>query len=118
MAVAAHLGLGDLEAARTLRGQVAFSEDAVYEDLWSHLAAGWKFHKTRLTESYGWEEFEHECAEETIHIMRVDSDGEVRVHTPQGKFEPRVGDTVISFGPEKTASLKKTLSQPSESTEE
>lgn len=104
--------------ARTVRGQVAFSEEAVYEDLWSHLAAGWKFHKTKLSENYGWEEFEHECADGTIHIMRIDTDGEVRVHTPQGKFEPRVGDTVISFGPEKTASLKKTLSQPSDATEE
>lgn len=104
--------------ARTVRGQVAFNENAVYEDLWSHLAAGWKFHKTKLTENYGWEEFQHECAEETIHVMRVDSDGEVLVHTPQGKFDPRAGDTMISFGPEKTASLKKTLSQQSEPTEE
>lgn len=104
--------------ARTVRGQVAFSEHAVYEDLWSHLAAGWKFHKTRLTENYGWEEFLHESAEETIHVMRVEPDGGIVVHTPQGKFEPRVGDTVISFGPEKTASLTKTLNRQTETTEE
>lgn len=104
--------------ARTMRGQVAFSEAAVYEDLWSHLAAGWNFHKSKLTESYGWEEYLHECAENTIHIMRVDDDGEIIVHSPQRKFEPRVGDTVLSFGPERTASLKNTLSQSTEETEE
>jgi len=102
---------------RTVRGQVAFGEDAVYEDLWSHLAAGWKFHKTRLTESYGWEEFQHECAEGTLHVMLIDTSGEIAVHSPQRRFEPRAGDTVISFGPEKTASLKKTLSQQTDMTE-
>lgn len=104
--------------ARTIRGQIAFSEDAVYEELWSHLAAGWKFHKTRLTESYTWEDYLHECSEDTIHIMRVDAEGEITIHSPQRKFEPRVGDTVISFGPPKTASLKKTLSQSNEEGEE
>lgn len=101
--------------ARTVRGQVAFSENAVYEELWSHLAAGWKFHKTRLTETYGWEEFQHECADGTIHLLRVDAEGEISVHSPQQrKFEPKAGDTIISFGPEKTGSLQRTLSQTSE----
>ncbi len=96
---------------RTMRGQAAFGEHAVYEDLWTHLAAGWKFHRTPLTESYGWEEYQQECAEGTLHIMNVSDDGEIAVHTPQRRFEPRAGDTVISFGPPKTASLQKTLSE-------
>ncbi|HEX7048061.1 MAG TPA: sodium:proton antiporter [Gammaproteobacteria bacterium] len=96
--------------AKTMRGQVAFGEHAVYEELWTHLAAGWKFHKSTLSESYSWEDYRHEMSEDTLHILRVDSDGEVSVHSPQKKFEPKAGDTVVSFGPEKTASLKKTLS--------
>lgn len=104
--------------ARTMRGEVAFDESAVYEALWSHLAAGWTFHKTTLTESYGWEEYLHEVADGTLHLMRVSADGNIDVHTPKRSFEPRTGDTVISFGPPKTASLKKTLSQTSEATEQ
>ncbi|HEX6928139.1 MAG TPA: sodium:proton antiporter [Gammaproteobacteria bacterium] len=104
--------------ARTMRGQVAFSETAVYEDLWTQLAAGWKFHKTTLTENFAWDDYQHECAEKTIHILHLDADGEVTVHTPQRKFEPRPGDTVVSFGPAKTGPLRKVLNRPVEKTED
>ncbi|HEX6929892.1 MAG TPA: NAD-binding protein, partial [Gammaproteobacteria bacterium] len=100
--------------AKTMRGQVAFGERAVYEELWTHLAAGWKFHKSTLSESYSWEDYRQECSEDTLHILRVSDDGEVIVHSPQKKFEPKAGDTVISFGPAKTASLEKTLSETAE----
>ncbi|MDX1455303.1 MAG: sodium:proton antiporter [Gammaproteobacteria bacterium] len=104
--------------ARTNRGRVAFGEKAVYEELWSHLAAGWKFHKTGLTESYDWEEYLQECAEETIHLAEVSADGDVSLNAANRSIEPRPGSTVISFGPEKTESLQKTLQQTQPDTEE
>jgi hypothetical protein len=50
--------------------------------------------------------------------MYIDADGEIFVNTPQRKFEPGTGDTVISFGPAKMPSLKKTLSRKTGDTEE
>lgn len=97
--------------ARTIRGQVAFSEEAVYEELWSHLAAGWQFQKTRLTESYTWQDYVNDMSEDTIHILKVSPEGSVLIYSPQRKFEPYTGDTVISFSPARSASLKQTLSR-------
>lgn len=104
--------------ARTNRGRVAFGEKAVYEELWSHLAAGWTFQKTSLTEEYGWEEYQDECAEETIQVAEVSGDGDVSLNSPTRPISPKAGSTVISFGPKKTGSLQKTLQQPHPDTEE
>ena len=103
--------------ARANRGQVAFGENAVYEDLWSHLAAGWTFHKTPLTENFTWQDHLEECADDTIQLLMISSEGDVVIHSPQNQFNPRPGDTVVSFGPEKTESLKETLSKPAEEEE-
>lgn len=98
--------------ARANRGQVAFGENAVYEELWSHLAAGWSFHRTPLTEDFGWQEYLEECVEGTIQVLLISAEGDVVIHSPQNKFSPRPGDMVVSFGPEKTGSLRETLSKP------
>lgn len=97
--------------ARANRGQVAFGEKAVYEELWSHLAAGWTFQKTRLTENYTWEDYQEECADETIHLLMVTAEGDVVINSQQYAIAPKTGDTIVGFGPKKTESLQKTIQQ-------
>lgn len=100
--------------ARANRGQVAFGEQAVYEELWTHLAAGWGFHKTTLSDEFTWQDYLEECSEETVHVLLISAEGDVAIHSPQTRFNPRPGDTIVSFGPEKTESLKETLQKPAE----
>lgn len=97
--------------ARANRGQIAFNEKAVYEDLWSHLAEGWKFHKTRITESYGLEQHMDEWADDAIQIAIVGEEGGVSLNTPQSQANAKAGDTIISFGRERTESLQQTLTR-------
>ncbi|MCG8432803.1 MAG: cation:proton antiporter, partial [Gammaproteobacteria bacterium] len=99
--------------ARPMRGRAAFGDGAQYEDLWRHLAKGWRFHKSRLTDTYNYEEYLAECAEDTLQLLVVRAEGEVVFNSPQNPIKPKVGDLVLGFGPEKTESLQKTLTQPS-----
>lgn len=98
--------------ARANRGQVAFDEHAVYEELWAHLAADWAFHKTSLTEEFTWQDHLEESPEKTLQLLAINEEGDVTINSPQQPLNLRAGDTVISFGPPKTESLKETLSRP------
>jgi NhaP-type Na+/H+ or K+/H+ antiporter len=88
---------------RTLRGRVAFHEEALYEDLWRDHAKGWKFQKTRLTEAYDYEAYKGEADPDSLVLMVVDADGEVAIQSPQSPVMPKNGDTVISFVPPSAA---------------
>ncbi|HET7308403.1 MAG TPA: sodium:proton antiporter [Gammaproteobacteria bacterium] len=88
---------------RTLRGRVAFHEEALYEDLWRDYAKGWKFQKTRLTEAYDFEAYKGEADPDSIVLLVAAADGEVAVQSPQSPVTPKAGDTVISFVPPSAA---------------
>ncbi|HET6726288.1 MAG TPA: sodium:proton antiporter [Gammaproteobacteria bacterium] len=88
---------------RTLRGRVAFHEDALYEDLWREHAKGWKFQKTRLTEAYDYEAYQGEADPDSVVLMTIGADGVIAVQSPQSPVAPRPGDMVISFVPPSAA---------------
>lgn len=85
--------------ARTLRGRVAFDEEALYEDLWRDYAKGWKFQKTRLTEAYGYDAYKGEADPQSMILLAVYADGEVEIQSPQSPVTPKAGDIVVSFVP-------------------
>jgi hypothetical protein len=87
---------------RTVRGRIAFDESALYEELWRRHSQGWKFQKTRLTETFSFEDYLRETSEETVTLLLVKPEGAVSVHSPQAPISPKAGDTVVSFGMPRT----------------
>ncbi|HET7923087.1 MAG TPA: sodium:proton antiporter, partial [Gammaproteobacteria bacterium] len=80
------------------RGRLAFGDQALYEDLWRWLTQGWTFQKTRITESYSFEQYRESSAEGTLHLLVMHPDGRLMLHSPQSGFNPKPGDTLINFG--------------------
>ncbi len=89
--------------ARSLRGKIAISNEALYERLWRSQARGWVFYKTRLTDSYSYSDFLGDVAADAQQILVLNGDGAVRFISPQSQLEPVAGDTLVYFGPERPA---------------
>lgn len=88
--------------ARTIRGRIAFGDSGRYEDFMRRYYQGWTFRKTLLSENYDYRTFINEKNEHTILIAVIDKQGEIGVYPLEESYEPSPGDTVISFGPQKT----------------
>lgn len=89
---------------RSMRGRVAFADTAFFDDLWTRHARGWVFQKTRLTDSYGYEQYLRDAAPETLPLLAIGPQG-LQVHAPRTTFAPCAGDTVLSFGPPRPEEL-------------
>ncbi len=87
--------------ARSLRGKIAISNEALYERLWRSQARGWTFYKTRITESYSYSDLLGDLSSESQQILVLSGNGSVRFISPQAQIEPQAGDTVVYFGPER-----------------
>ncbi|MGA9851508.1 MAG: sodium:proton antiporter [Gammaproteobacteria bacterium] len=83
---------------RGMRGRIAFSEEALYEELWRRLNQGWIFQKTHITETYTYEKYLADCPEGTLQLMAIKNGGGLLLHAQSAPFAPVAGDTVISFG--------------------
>ncbi len=84
--------------ARTNRGNVAFSKDVVFEKLWRLYVRGWKFYKTRITESYSYSDFLGDRPADCLEVLTISESGPEFV-SPQIEREPNVGDTIVYFAP-------------------
>lgn len=89
--------------ARPLRGTVAFGDSAHYEDLWRRHFQGWRFFKTRITESFTYEQFQRECPPDAIQVAIVRDDGKLVFCAAQNPVKPRVDDTIVYYAPGKAA---------------
>lgn len=85
--------------SRGLRGNLAFGENAHYEELWRWIMQGWTFQKTRLSESYGYDNYLRDCAAGALQLVTVGTDGLLHVHSPKNPYQPKEGDLIIGFGP-------------------
>lgn len=88
--------------ARTIRGRIAFGDNARYEDFMRHHYEGWVFHKTVLSENYNYQTFLNKKNDITILITIIDAQGEIKFYPIDDSVEPKPGDTIISFGPKIT----------------
>lgn len=88
---------------RTLRGRVAFDDKALYEALWRDHTRGWKFKKTKLTETYNYKQYCSDAAPDSMILMVIRMDGSVAIQSPQSPVTPRAGNTIISFTPDSPA---------------
>ncbi len=84
---------------RTLRGEVVFDEGATYEELMRRHYQGWRFQKTRLTETYDYEAFRRDCPSDALIMLLVREGGEVAFQSSRSPLKPRAGDTVVCYLP-------------------
>lgn len=87
--------------SRPLRGQQAFGSDALFEKLWRRHVRGWKFYRTRITDSYTYSDFLRDSTQDALPIMIIRADGSVRLVEAQKGIEPGAGDTVLYYAPER-----------------
>lgn len=83
--------------ARPRRGGVAFANDADFEKLWRLLVRGWKFSKTRISESYTYEHFHADRDEEDIEILVIDEQGDVDFREANRQGGVAAGETILYF---------------------
>jgi hypothetical protein len=88
--------------ARTMRGRIAFGENARYEDFMRRHYQGWVFRKTLLSENFDYRKFLDEKNEDTVLIAIIDKNGEIKFYPLDESFAPDSGNTIISFGPPKS----------------
>jgi len=100
------MGAGEVEEdpkalARPRRGGVAFAAEADFETLWRNLVRGWKFSKTRLSESYTYQDFQRGRGKDAMEVLIVDAEGVVTFLAAGNETEPGSGKTIVWFGPER-----------------
>lgn len=90
--------------SRPRRGSVAISNDVDFDLLWRHFVRGWKFSKTRITETYNYEAFLRDRAEGSLEVLVMNAEREVQFCAADRDTEPAAGETVVYFSREKPAS--------------
>ncbi len=82
----------------TLRGQRAFSDNALYEDLLQRYFEGSRFQKTKLTDEYTFEMYLEKNDGRLFATLVVrESEG---LQFDLDRYKPSAGDTVINFLPQ------------------
>lgn len=86
--------------ARTLRGNIAFSEEADYQGLLRRHYQGWVLQKTSLTDTYTLDHYSKDSPDGAIAILLVRGEGkELLFHSTTNNWEPASGDTLVAFVP-------------------
>ena len=85
--------------ARGNRGNIAFGKDAVFERLWRLYVRGWKFYKTKLSESYTYSDFLNDRPADAIQVGVLSPETGIEFVSHQIELEPNPGDTLIYFAP-------------------
>lgn len=98
--------------APSARGTIAFGEDAVFEELLRRYYAGWRFQKTRLTETFNYERYTESCGAHMVPILLVHPDGNVTISAQSNPLVPKPGDTFLSFCPPHEQQATLTASGP------
>jgi len=78
-------------------GRDAFGEEATYAELSRRLFRGAEVRKTRLTETFGLNEYRERYADRTVPLFALDPKGRVEVFATGAKFEPGPDWSVIAL---------------------
>ena len=87
------------EFSHTLRGRVAFSEEATYDRMMQRHYVGWSFQLTQLTEEFTYDDFRRSCPLEAENLLLIREDGQVVFQSPEQPLEPGTGDTIVCYRP-------------------
>lgn len=105
-------GRSNKMVAIELRGRPAFHENAQYEELWRRHFQNWQFYKTRITESYSFEQFQGEKPPEAIIIGILREGGVLLFESAQNPSKASVGDIVIYYAPKKSNGQRQAKPKP------
>lgn len=93
-----------------LRGQRAFSEEALYEVLLQRYFEGWRFQKTRLTDEFSFEDYRARIDDELFATLVVRESGGLVIGAR--RYKPEAGDTVVNFLPPESEREAKAKAPP------
>lgn len=79
-----------------LRGRVVSNPRVSFDYLTQRFRDGAQVKRTVLTENYGFDQFRNHYGDDALPLFRINSEGAMRVFTPDQRFEPQTGDTIIS----------------------
>jgi len=85
--------------SHTLRGRVAFSEEATFDRMMQRHYLGWTFQLTRLTDEFTYDDFVQHCPVSAENLLLVRASGEVVFQSPEKPLEPATGDTIVCYRP-------------------
>ena len=98
--------------SRANRGIAAFSQEAQYEELWRKHYQHWEFNKTRITDSYSFDNFTRDLPTDSIVIAVLRAaDDSLIFHAPHHPVRPREGDVMIYYAPRRTEELARRRKQ-------
>lgn len=80
-------------------GYRLFGEEVTYSQLASMVAQGAEMRRTRLTESFGFEDYLEENAADLLPLFAVSPEGRLRMFLPELKPEPEAGWSILALGP-------------------
>jgi hypothetical protein len=87
--------------SRPRRGNSAFDAKYDFDMLWRLYVRGWKIFKTRITDTYSYDDFVADRPEESVEIMVLRDAGEVEFLRSGAENEFKPGDTIVYFGTER-----------------
>lgn len=89
-----------------LRGKTIISYDDFYEDFEKRFYQGWKFHKTKLTETFRYEDYTSSLPAGSKLVLYVKPNGTIAFNTAEENLNPSKGDTIVSYLPPKSDNLE------------
>jgi NhaP-type Na+/H+ or K+/H+ antiporter/outer membrane protein OmpA-like peptidoglycan-associated protein len=84
-----------------LRGRALFESGYGIDDIAERLAQGWQLRKTKLSDSFKFEDAKDVLPPSANLLMLLKGDGRMQFFTHAARPNPGPGDTVISFAPAK-----------------
>ncbi len=85
----------------TLRGRALFQSGYGVNEINERLDGGWRLRKTRLSDSFRFDDAKDALPAASDMVLLLKSDGRMQFFTHARRPEPAAGDTVISFAPPK-----------------
>jgi len=96
------LGTGEVPEERRpapgARGRTALAYDVQYEDLQRHWYQGWGFHSSRITDSYGIDDFQARLPEGAIPILVIGEKKNLRILEANRPLKAEPNEQVLWFG--------------------
>jgi len=85
------------EMSRTVRGKIIFQDGHTYDELMRRHYGGWGFSQTRLTQTFGYEEFITQAGPEAIPVALVNSKKSLDLFPLRETEEVGEDDVIISY---------------------
>ncbi|MGD8577563.1 MAG: sodium:proton antiporter [Thiohalophilus sp.] len=86
-----------LKAGQYHRGYLLFGEDITFSKLSSMISQGAEIHDTKLSEDFGFEDFQEKYGKHAIPLFAIDPRGRIQLFVADGKMVPGSNWTILSL---------------------